>query len=163
FNVSGVFRDQGDFAVLVLFHKDDPFGHPRFSYLPDGNFTGLKLDFDIEWQGTQAFESKKWPWTDWAYLNCLLGNGQTVQKPLFQFRPFAAHHPAFVESGVLSTGENKVSDPTRRQFAERAGLALGAGPFLNLNPPAKGANEQVVLALIGGRKQGVGVPLRRRF
>src|SRR5438477_5546153 len=84
FNVSGVFRDQGDFAVLVLFQKDDPFGHPRFSYLPDGNFTGLKLDFDIEWQGIQAFESKKWPWTDWAYLNCLLGNGQTMQKPLIQ-------------------------------------------------------------------------------
>ena len=26
--VSGVFRDLADFAVLVLFQKDDPFGHP---------------------------------------------------------------------------------------------------------------------------------------
>ena len=34
FTVSGVFRDLADFAVLVLFQKDDPFGHPLFSYLP---------------------------------------------------------------------------------------------------------------------------------
>ena len=37
FTVSGVFRDLADFAVLVLFQKDDPFGHPLFSYLPDGD------------------------------------------------------------------------------------------------------------------------------
>jgi predicted dehydrogenase len=53
-----------------------------------------------------------------------------------------------------------MSNLTRRQFAERAGLVLAAGPFLNLNPQAKGANEQVVLALIGGRNQGRGDALR---
>ena len=47
FTVSGVFRDLADFAVLVLFQKDDPFGHPLFSYLPDGDLTGLVLDFDV--------------------------------------------------------------------------------------------------------------------
>ncbi len=31
FSVSGVFREQADFAIVVLFQKDDPFGHPRFS------------------------------------------------------------------------------------------------------------------------------------
>ena len=82
FTVSGVFRDQADFAVLTLFQMDDPFGHPRFSYLPDGNFTGLKLDFDVTGQGIQAFESKKWPWTDWAYLNCLDGSGTEHQVKL---------------------------------------------------------------------------------
>jgi hypothetical protein len=50
FTVSGVFRDMADFAVLVLFQKDDPFGHPLFSYLPDGDLTGLVLDFDVTWQ-----------------------------------------------------------------------------------------------------------------
>ncbi len=82
FNVSGVFRDQGDFAVLVLFQKDDPFGHPRFSYLPDGNFTGLKLDFDVQFQGIQAFESKKWPWIDWAYINAYDESGNLLQHRL---------------------------------------------------------------------------------
>ena len=45
---------------------------------------------------------------------------------------------------------------TRRSFAGKAGLALAAGPFLNLNPRAKGANEQIRLALIGARNQGRG-------
>jgi len=51
FTVSGVFRDMADFAVLVLFQKDDPFGHPRFSYLPDGDLTGLALDFRCDLVG----------------------------------------------------------------------------------------------------------------
>ena len=69
FNVSGVFRDMADFAVLVLFQKDDPFGHPLFSYLPDGDFTGLVLDFDVAWQGIQSWESLKNAWTDWNSLD----------------------------------------------------------------------------------------------
>jgi hypothetical protein len=82
FSLSGVWRDQADFAVLVLWLADDPFGHPRFSYLPDTNFTGLRLDFDIEFTGIQAFESKKFPWVDWPYLNCLKTDGTTVQTRL---------------------------------------------------------------------------------
>jgi hypothetical protein len=69
FTVSGVFRDLADFAVLVLFQKDDPFGHPLFSYLPDGDLTGLVLDFDVTWQGIQSWESLKSAWTDWNALD----------------------------------------------------------------------------------------------
>ena len=69
FTVSGVFRDMADFAVLVLFQKDDPFGHPLFSYLPDGDLTGLVLDFDVTWQGIQSWESLKNAWTDWNTLD----------------------------------------------------------------------------------------------
>ena len=69
FTVSGVFRDLADFAVLVLFQKDDPFGHPLFSYLPDGDLTGLVLDFDVTWQGIQSWESLKNAWTDWNSLD----------------------------------------------------------------------------------------------
>ncbi len=69
FTVSGVFRDMADFAVLVLFQKDDPFGHPLFSYLPDGDLTGLVLDFDVTSQGIQSWESLKNPWTDWNTLD----------------------------------------------------------------------------------------------
>ena len=43
----------------------------------------------------------------------------------------------------------------RRTFTK--GIALGAvGSVLNLNPRAMGANERVVLALIGARNQGRG-------
>ncbi len=82
FSVSGVFRDQADFAIVVLFLKDDPFGHPRFSYLPDDNFTGITLDFDITRQGIRAFESKKSAWTDWPTLNCLKADNNTDNYPL---------------------------------------------------------------------------------
>ena len=79
FTVSGVFRDLADFAVLVLFQKDDPFGHPLFSYLPDGDLTGLVLDFDVTWQGIQSWESLKNAWTDWNTLDCTVnGVGQKV-------------------------------------------------------------------------------------
>ena len=47
----------------------------------------------------------------------------------------------------------------RRSFLRKTGAALAAGSFLNLNPSAFGANEKIVLALIGGNNQGRGVAL----
>lgn len=51
---------------------------------------------------------------------------------------------------------------SRRAFVKQVGAAsaLVAGGFLNWNPRAIGANERVVLGLIGGRNQGRGVALR---
>jgi predicted dehydrogenase len=51
---------------------------------------------------------------------------------------------------------------TRRTFVKKVGAAsaLAAGGFLNWNPRALGANEKVVLALIGGHNQGRGDALR---
>ncbi len=45
---------------------------------------------------------------------------------------------------------------TRRSFMKKMGAAsaLGTSGFLNWNPRAVGANEKVVLGLIGGRNQG---------
>src|ERR1039458_3098568 len=47
-------------------------------------------------------------------------------------------------------------DETRRSFIKKAGTAsaLAMGGFLNWNPRAMGANEKVVLGLIGGHNQG---------
>ncbi|PWU09264.1 MAG: hypothetical protein C5B51_06475 [Terriglobia bacterium] len=84
FTVSGVFRDAADFAVLVLWDRDDFFGHPRWSYLPDGNFTGLCLDFDVTFEGIFPFESRKPAWTDCASINATLTDGTNVRKPLLQ-------------------------------------------------------------------------------
>lgn len=49
----------------------------------------------------------------------------------------------------------------RRSFMKKAGLASAAAAagITNLNPWAKGANEKVVLGLIGGRNQGRGVAI----
>ena len=43
---------------------------------------------------------------------------------------------------------------SRRRFLKTAGTALAAGSVLNLNASAFGANEKIVLALIGGNNQG---------
>ncbi|MFB3826633.1 MAG: Gfo/Idh/MocA family protein [Bryobacteraceae bacterium] len=50
---------------------------------------------------------------------------------------------------------------TPRSFAGTGlAAALCAGELRNLNPRAKGANEKIALALIGGHNQGNGVALR---
>ena len=50
----------------------------------------------------------------------------------------------------------------RRSFVKKAGMASAAvaGSLFQWNPRAKGANERVVLALIGGHNQGRGVATR---
>jgi hypothetical protein len=83
FKVSGVFRDAADFAVLVLWDRDDFFGHPRFSYLPDGDFSGITLTFDLAYQNLQPIDSPKFATIDWPYLNCLKTDGSLVQLRLF--------------------------------------------------------------------------------
>jgi predicted dehydrogenase len=49
-----------------------------------------------------------------------------------------------------------MSEETRRSFVKKIGAAsaLAAGSFLNWNPRAMGANDKVVMALIGGHNQG---------
>jgi hypothetical protein len=42
----------------------------------------LKLDFDIDFQGIQAFESKRWPWIDWAYVKAYDESGTLLQHKL---------------------------------------------------------------------------------
>jgi hypothetical protein len=83
FKVSGIFRDPADFAVLVLWDRDDFFGHPRFSYLPDGDFSGIALTFDLHYENLQPIDSPKYPTIDWPFLNCLKTDGTLVQLRLF--------------------------------------------------------------------------------
>jgi hypothetical protein len=83
FKVSGVFRDAADFAVLVLWDRDDFFGHPRFAYLPDGDFSGITLSFDLHYENLQPIDSPKFATLDWPYLNCLTTDGALAQLRLF--------------------------------------------------------------------------------
>src|SRR5512135_1923916 len=52
-----------------------------------------------------------------------------------------------------------MQNENRRNFLKQTGTALAAGAFLNLNLSALGANEKIVLALVGGNNQGRGVAL----
>ena len=70
FIVSGTFRDSADFAVLMLWDADNFYEHPRLRYLPDFNFTGAALSFDVLFTpGLQPLDSPKSNWIDWATLD----------------------------------------------------------------------------------------------
>lgn len=60
FTVSGVFRDPADFAVLVLWDRDNFFEHPRLKHLPDDNFAGVTLSFNATYTGCATLDSLKY-------------------------------------------------------------------------------------------------------
>jgi len=84
FKVSGTFRDPADFAVVVLYDADNFYEHPSVKYLPDFDFSGLSLSFDLRYSdGLQPIDSPKYNWIDWATLDCIRADGTTAQVPLW--------------------------------------------------------------------------------
>src|SRR5580704_14199824 len=70
FTVSGVFSDQADFAVLVLFDADDQFGHLfTTKYLPDFSLAGVTLDFDLAITNAQNPVGLKFQSVPWGALS----------------------------------------------------------------------------------------------
>ncbi len=86
FNVSGTFRDQADFAVLMLWDADNYYEHPSIKYLPDFDFSGLVLNFDVMYtDGAQPIDSPKYNWIDWATLDCALADGAATKIRLWDY------------------------------------------------------------------------------
>jgi hypothetical protein len=84
FTVSGVLRAADHFAVVTLFDADDVFGHPRWAYLPDFDFTSVVLQFDVLYDaGLQPIDSPKFPSIDWPYLDVTKADGTSAQVNLF--------------------------------------------------------------------------------
>jgi hypothetical protein len=85
FAVSGNFRDAADFAVVVLWDADNFYEHPRLKYLPDFNFSGITLTFDVQYDtGLQPLDSPKYNWIDWATLDCVRSDtGASVKVALW--------------------------------------------------------------------------------
>ena len=83
FKVSGIFRDPADFAVLVLYDADNFYEHPRLKYLPDTNFDGLTLAFDVTYSGLMPLDSPKFPTIDWPYLDAIRPDSTTARIRLF--------------------------------------------------------------------------------
>ena len=79
FQVSGVFRDAADFAVLILYDADNFYEHPRLKYLPDMDFSGLTLTFDVQYQGLIPLDSPKFPTIDWPYLDVIRTDGTSAR------------------------------------------------------------------------------------
>src|SRR5712671_1615480 len=84
FTVSGTFRDPADFAVAVLYDADNFFEHPSIKYLPDFDFSGLTLNFRLQYtEAVQPIDSPKFNWIDWATLDCVRADGSTAKVPLW--------------------------------------------------------------------------------
>ena len=119
FEVSGVFRDPADFAVLVLHDMDNFYEHPRLKYLPDSDFDGLTLTFDVRYEGLMTLDSPKYPTIDWPYLDVILDNGEP--RPSVPPDPEAAD-PARVRK--------RLSDPSR--FTQVGGTLTAASASLTI-------------------------------
>lgn len=83
FKVSGVFRDPADFAVLILHDADNFYEHPSLRYLPDTDFAGLTLTFDVHYSNLMPLDSPKYPTIDWPYLDVIRPDGTTKRVSLF--------------------------------------------------------------------------------
>src|SRR5436190_16924393 len=82
FRVSGVFRDAADFAVLVLHDADNFYEHSRLKYLPDFDFDGLTLAFDVHYSGLRPLDSPRFATIDWPYLDVIRKDNSTSRVRL---------------------------------------------------------------------------------
>ncbi len=90
FNVYGVYRDQADFCVLVVYDADNIFEHYSVKYLPDFNLSGMVLNFNLTYQGLQPIDSAKYSWIDWSQLDVVTTSGQPIQVRLWDHAMLAA-------------------------------------------------------------------------
>lgn len=102
FQVSGTFRDPADFAVAVLYDADNAFEHPFMRYLPDFNFAGIVLSFDLLYtDALQPIDSPKYNWIDWATLDCIRADGSTAGIVLWDHATLVG--PAFPAASATIT------------------------------------------------------------
>ena len=79
FTLSQIFRTASDFSDLVIFDIDDYFNHPTFKPLPDGDLTGVVLQFDIAADPTvfATLDNPKFPTIDYCFLDFIRLDGTT--------------------------------------------------------------------------------------
>jgi hypothetical protein len=78
FDVYGVFRDQGDFTVLMIWDQDNQYENYLLRYLPDSNVSGVSLSFDVQYGGIQPFDSARYSWIGWAQIQTIQEDGTST-------------------------------------------------------------------------------------
>ncbi|MBI4905710.1 MAG: hypothetical protein HY820_18905 [Acidobacteria bacterium] len=78
-SISGIFQAPDDFAVLGWWNSYDYFNHLRCKHLPRTDLSGLKLEFDIEYDhaldGAMRFDAAKYPSVSWDSMTFVCGRG----------------------------------------------------------------------------------------
>ncbi|MCX6609647.1 MAG: hypothetical protein NTW74_02220, partial [Acidobacteria bacterium] len=81
----GVFRDAADFAVLVIYDADNFYEHSSLKYLPDFDFSGLTLSFDVHYDGLRPLHSPRFATIDWPYLDVIKADNTTTRVRLSDY------------------------------------------------------------------------------
>ncbi len=108
FSVSGAFRDPADFAVVILYDADDFYNHPNWKWLPDFDFNGLVLDFDVRYQNLMPLNSRKFESIDWPFLDIQPPSGNPVRVRLSDHAATIANpdSPAIASVTISGSGFN---------------------------------------------------------
>src|ERR1039457_1574167 len=85
-SISGIFQAAEDFAVLGWWNANDYFNHLRLKHLPKTDLSGLKLEFDIEYDqaldGAIRLDAAKYPSVSWDAMTFVTGAGDTHEVRL---------------------------------------------------------------------------------
>ncbi|MBI4904407.1 MAG: hypothetical protein HY820_12270, partial [Acidobacteria bacterium] len=98
-SISGIFQAAEDFAVLGFCNAYDYFNHLRLRHLPRTDLSGLKLEFDIEYDyaldGAMRFDAAKFPSVSWDAMTFVCGVG----GPNDQYEVRLLDHATVVSGG----------------------------------------------------------------
>jgi hypothetical protein len=107
-SISGIFQAAEDLAVLGWWNAYDYFNHLRLKHLPKTDLSGLKLEFDIEYDqtldGAMRFDAARYPSVAWDAMTFVTGRGDVHEV---QMLPHASvlsgsETPAVVQIGITS-------------------------------------------------------------
>jgi len=112
FAVTGTWRQEFDWAV-VEWNRDNVFEHPQFRNLPDGDLSGLLLEYDEVRNNCIPIDSPLYPTVDWPYLRIWTtepGGGGFYKVRLKDHAvpiegAYACPYADFVLSGDLTPGD----------------------------------------------------------
>ncbi len=92
-SISGIFQAPEDFAVLCLYNAYDYFNHLRTRPLPRTDLTGVRLQFDLEYdhalEGAIRFDAAKYPSVSWDSMTFVCGKGEPADIYEVRLRDYA--------------------------------------------------------------------------
>lgn len=109
--------------MAVLYDADNFFEHPSLRYLPDFDFDGLTLSFDLHYSaGLQPIDSPKYNWIDWATLDCIPATGDPSKVSLWDNATLVSGSFAAASTtvNVTTSGGVKAFDRTTLWFQNLA-------------------------------------------
>jgi hypothetical protein len=87
-SLSGIVQAAEDFAVLCLYNAYDSFNYLRLKPLPRTDLSGLKLQFDIEYDhaldGAMRFDANKYASVAWDAVTFVCGAGDLYEVRLLE-------------------------------------------------------------------------------